>query len=244
MERKSYYLIIVQLYLLHTLSAVNGNSPKIYEAYLSGNMKQWKTVIVEMQKQKSKSNATLLDEINYQYGYIGWCIGTEKKEEAKTWMQYMEKNLDILEQKKYEPSMTASYRGSMIGFRIGLNKLQAPFIGGKSIAFAKSAMELDTNNPLGFQLNGNILFYSPEVLGGSKSDAMKQYLLALKKMDSQPLWKNKNWNYLSLLTVIATAYYEIGEADKALLYLKKALTIAPNFEWAKNELYPRFQQHK
>ena len=244
MERKKYCLIISFLVFIQIITANNGNNSKIYDAYISGKMDQWKAVLLEMQHQTPKSSTYLMEEVNYQYGYIGWCIGTERKTEAKTWMEKMEKNLEILEKKKFQPSMIAVYRGSMIGFRIGLNKMQAPFIGGKSIAYAKSAMQLDPKNPLGYMLYGNILFYTPEFFGGSKDEAMGHYLQALKNMESNQSWVKENWNYLSLLAVIATAYYEYGEQDKALNYLKKALEKEPNFQWVKKELYPKFQKRK
>ena len=244
MERKNHYLIIIFLLFAQAIAVNSDNSQKIYDAYISGKMDIWKAVLLEMQQLSPKTTAYLMEEVNYQYGYIGWCIGTEKKKEAQTWMAKMEKNLDILDKKKYQPSMIAAYRGSMIGFRIGLNKMQAPFIGGKSIDFAKSAMQLDPKNPLGYMLYGNILFYTPEFFGGSKDEAMGHYQKALKNMESNPLWVEKNWNYLSLLAVIATAYYEYGEQDKALFYLKKALEKEPNFQWVKKELYPKFQKRK
>jgi tetratricopeptide (TPR) repeat protein len=244
MERKNYSLIILIFVLSETLSANSGYSRRIYDAYINGKMEQWKTVLQEIEKHTPKSSSYLMEEVNYQYGYIGWCISIDKKNEAKIWMNKLEKNLNILEKKKFQPSMIASYRGSMIGFKIGLNKLQAPFIGGKSIEYAKSAMQLDPKNPLGYVLYGNILFYSPEFFGGSKEEAMSHYLLALKNMERNQVWIKENWNYLNLLTVIATAFYEYGEQEKALFYLKKTLEKEPDFQWVKKELYPKFQKRK
>src|SRR5690554_239048 len=154
MERKKYSLIVLMLLLIY--SAVTGStfSSRIYDAYISGNMTEWKKILQETEQQKNLSSAFLMEQINYQYGYIGWCLGTNKKNEAKIWMEKMEKNMEILEKRNYQPSMIAAYRGSMIGFRIGLNKMQAPFIGGKSITYAKTAMESDPKNPLGFFLYG------------------------------------------------------------------------------------------
>jgi tetratricopeptide (TPR) repeat protein len=244
MEGKKYILSVFMLMLLYPVAAESVFSNKIYDAYITGNMSQWKSVLIETEQQKNQSSAFLLEQINYQYGYIGWCLGTNKKTEAKQWMEKMEKNLDILQKRNYQPSMIAAYRGSMIGFKIGLNKLQAPFIGGKSISFAKSAMESDPKNPLGFFLYGNILFYTPEFFGGAKDEAMSHYLQALKNMESNASWINKNWNYLNLLTVIATAYYEYNQQDKALTYLQKALKTEPEFQWVKKELYPKFSKKK
>lgn len=229
---------------MDTTSANEGYSKQIYEAYISGNMSAWKSILLETQNQPKKNNAQLMEIINYQYGYIGWCIGTDKKTEAKSWMEMMNQNLDILEKLNYQPASVHAYRGAMIGFRIGLNKYQAPFIGQKSLDYAKSAMQIDSKNPAGFILYGNILFYTPQLFGGSKDEAINYYLEALKKMETNKSSKHQNWNYLSLLTVIANAYYECGQSEKALTYLKKALQAEPNFQWVKNELYPKYLNKK
>ena len=229
---------------MDTTSANEGYSKQIYEAYISGNMSAWKSILLETQNQPKQSNAKLMEVINYQYGYIGWCIGTDKKTEAKNWMEKMNQNLDILEKRNYQPAMVQAYRGAMIGFRIGLNKYQAPFIGQKSLDYAKSAMQIDPKNPAGFILYGNILFYTPQFFGGSKDEAINHYLEALKKMETNKSLTQQNWNYLSLLTVIANAYYEYGQSEKALTYLKKALQVEPNFQWVKNELYPKYLNKK
>lgn len=244
MERKKHSLITLMLLLLYPVFAEPTFSSRIYDAYISGNMTEWKIILQETEQQKNQSSAFLLEQINYQYGYIGWCLGTNKKNEAKIWMEKMEKNMETLEKRNYQPSMIAAYRGSMIGFKIGLNKMQAPFIGGKSITYAKTAMESDPKNPLGFFLYGNILFYTPEFFGGAKDEAMSHYLQALKNMDRNASWTTKNWNYLNLLTVIATAYYEYNQQDKALIYLQKALKAEPDFQWVKKELYPKFSKKK
>ena len=50
----------------------------------------------------------------------------------------------------------------------------------------------------------------------------------------------KDWNYLHLLTNIATSYTEINEYDKAEKYYQLILKIEPNYLWVKNKLYPTF----
>ena len=49
-----------------------------------------------------------------------------------------------------------------------------------------------------------------------------------------------DWNYLSLLTQIAKAYEELKDYKNAETYYRKILSLAPDFAWVKNELYPAF----
>ena len=53
-----------------------------------------------------------------------------------------------------------------------------------------------------------------------------------------------NWNYLSTLTLIAGAYEELGNYEKAETYYLKILSISPQFTWVKNNLYPKFLSKK
>lgn len=244
MERKKYILSLFLLICTLSMSA-STYKKQIYEAYITGRMGNWKNLITQMEKEVMPGNESVLELINYQYGYIGWCIGTARKEEARIYMQKMESLMQQLEKKNFQPSYIASYKAAMIGFRIGLNKLQAPFIGAKSIDFAKNAIKTDASNPMGYLLYANILFYTPDLFGGSKEEAISHYLMAIRKMESnKEKFVTDNWNYLSLLTTIATAYHTWGQKDKALQYLNKALQTEPGYQWVKNELYPKFNKNK
>lgn len=244
MERSKYIVKILSIMFLVCTSAKASYKQEIYNAYINGNMTNWKKTLVEMEKQTDKSDAYILELINYQYGYIGWCIGTKKTQEAKDWMKKMEGNLNLLEKKKYRLSSVFAYKSAMVGFNIGINKSQAPFIGPTSVSHAKKALELDANNPLGNIQLGNVKFYTPAVFGGSKTEAIEHFRTAQQHMERSKDGIVGDWNYLSLLTIIADSYYQTKEYDKALGYLDKALKIEPRFLWVKNELYPKYKNKK
>ena len=238
MERKKCTLILL-IVLLSMLSLTAQNKSAIYNAYISNRMDNWKTVIDKMQQEKNKSDISLLELINYQYGYIGWCIGNNEKKQAKTYLKLAEDNLSVLEKKSFNPSYINAYKSAFYGFSIGLNKLKAPFVGHKSVDAAKLAMQ-DASNPYGFIQYGNAQFYMPPVFGGSKSEAIEHFKQAQNIMEKDPQYLKQNWNYLSLLAIITEAYTEIKEYDKAEEYYKQILTIEPKFHWVKNELHSNF----
>ncbi|MGV8962534.1 MAG: tetratricopeptide repeat protein [Candidatus Saccharimonadaceae bacterium] len=242
MERTKYTLII----LIMTLSIQSLNAQykmAIYDAYISNKMDSWKSIIDKMQDEPIKTNQSLLELVNYQYGYIGWCIGNNEKKQAKTYLKLAEDNLATLEKKAFNPSYINAYKSAFYGFSIGLNKLKAPFNGPKSVDAAKRAMQ-DASNPFGFIQYGNAQFYMPPVFGGSKTEAISYFKKAQGIMEKDSQYLNKNWNYLSLLVIMAEAYTEMKEYDKADEYYKQILTIAPKFQWVKNELYPNFKKKK
>ena len=118
-----------------------------------------------------------------------------------------------------------------------MNKLLAPFIGNKSLDCARNAVSQDENNYLAWVQLGNAEFYKPKALGGSKAEAIIYFTRAQLIMESNPPELKENWNYLSLLTVIAQSYSYTGDYAKSKQYLDKILSIEPDFAWVKNELY-------
>lgn len=201
----------------------------------------WKSVIDRMASIKNNT-ATLAELVNYQYGYIGWCIGNNRYNEAKHYLEEAENNLKILEKEERYLSTVNSYRAAFYGYRIGMNQLLAPVIGLKSIECAKQAIKYNNKDPFAYVQNGNIEFYRPSVFGGSKSEGLKYYLKALELMETDSTLLRENWNYLSLLTVIAQAYSYLGDYDNSVKYLKRILEIEPGFVWIKNELYPQIMK--
>ncbi len=240
MERKKRFTFMTLLlaFSLFTLSAQYKQD--IYNAYITNNMEVWKTTIDEMEAKEKKSEELLLELINYQYGYIGWCIGNNEKKQAKEYLKLAEDNLKSLEKTSLYPSYVDAYKSAFYGYTIGLSKLKAPFVGPKSINAAKKSMEENPNNPYGFIQYANAQFYMPPVFGGSKTEALEYYKQAKTIMEKDPVDMKNDWNYLSLLTNMAEAYTEIKEYDKAEQYFKNILKIEPNFLWVKNELYPKF----
>ncbi len=237
MERKKYTAYLI-LFLFLFQSAVAIDKEEIYKAYINGNMSQWKLLIDEMYQQNQNSNDYILELINYQYGYIAWCIGNKEYDLAQYYLDKATTKLEILEKEKYKLTDVYAYKSAFIGYHIGLNLYKAPFIGNKSLKFANQSIELDRTNYFGYIQLANNLFFRPEVFGGSKTEALEQYLKAQTLIEKNSDLTDQNWNYLSLLVAIARAYEEMDKFDMAKNYYIKILKIEPNFKWVKDELLP------
>jgi tetratricopeptide (TPR) repeat protein len=203
-------------------------------------MKSWKNLIDQINTIKNKSNDLVLELVNYQYGYVAWCIGNKKEEEAEKYLDLAEENVKFLEKGKYNLSMVNAYKAAFYGFRIGLNSFVAPFVGRKSMNCAKMAMQLDANNPFGYVQYANVQYYMPSMFGGSKSDALNHYLKAKDLMEKSTAI-SEDWNYISLLTIIGKAYWDLGNLQTAKMYFEKILKIVNDatYEWVKKEMYPQ-----
>ena len=121
-------------------------SNRVYNAYIRNDMAAWKTIIDRMQNQEKKSNEYLLSLVNYQYGYIGWCIGNEKEKEAETYISLARYNLAVLEKIIITCPWSYTYNAALYGYEIGLSLIRAPFIGPKSMKYAEHALKLDPGN--------------------------------------------------------------------------------------------------
>jgi len=237
MERSKCLLVLILIVTVYiNLNATEKSD--IYLAYINGDMGKWKTIIDQMNQQQVKSNEFLLELTNYQYGYIGWSLGNYKRYEAEKYLCCAEENIKILEKANYRSSLVNSYKSAFYGFRIGLNKYKAIFIGHKSVECAKLAMKQDEKNPFGFIQFGNCQYYMPVIFGGSKSKAILHFMKAEQLMILDGKEIKEDWNYLNLLTLIGQSYSKLRNYKQAKVYYDKAIKFEPRFLWVKNELYP------
>lgn len=236
MERKKYLFLI--FFSLSFLLLCGQNNKAIYQAFISGNMTRWKKNIDSLNHIKQKTNKEKLDLINYQYGYVGYCIGQKKYSEAEDYIAKSEKYIKQLENKNYNLSMLFAYKAAFIGFEIGISPYKAPFIGSKSMTFAQKAVDYNPKNAFAYLQLANVAYYTPIIFGGSKKEAMHYYLKAAKIMEEDNEM-HQNWNYLNLLAKIINAYAKEKKYGEAKKYCIKTLAIEPEFEWVKNDIYPK-----
>lgn len=237
MERAIYYLGF--MWLLVCIESNANNRTEIYHAFISNDMDKWKKTIEHMNSKMMQSDSYMFELVNYEYGYIAWCIGNKREKEAENWIIQAENLLSVLEKKTSNLSQVKAYRAAICGFKIGLNNFKAPFLGPKSISNAETAIRLDAQNPFGYIQYAHAYFYMPVLIGGSKKKAIDNYLKAETLMRSQKYDNRQDWNYLALLTNIANGYAETGNYKQARLWFEKILKIEPTYLWVRDELYPK-----
>lgn len=239
MERKKYskLFIIVLLYLPVIILA--NSKTDIYQSFITGDMNRWKLTIDQMVGNDDLSPKECLELINYYYGYVAWCISSKNKKMATEYLNAAENKLKRLERNDSFLSDVYSYKAAFLGFRIGLNKMRAPFLGPESVKYAEMALKRDENNPVAHIENGNIYFYMPEIFGGSVERALRHYLKAKELMERDMDNLSENWYYLNLLTMIAQSYHSLENDMKAREFYEIILEIEPEYSWVNNDLYPK-----
>lgn len=237
MERKIRYFII--LLLLLGFSARGQYRDIIYQAYIGDDMTPWKEAIDEMESSSNKEDAFRMELLNYEYGYIGYCLGIDNYSQAKKYIGKAEIHMDILEEKGYDLSSLYAYRSAFVGFQIGLKPYKAPFLGPNSVKMAEKAVTINPQNYLGHLQLANILYWTPPLFGGSKTEAVEKYILTLNYYRNSNPHQTGDWNYLSLYIAIINACIETERYQEAEKYCLEALEAEPDFSWIKNDLYPQ-----
>jgi tetratricopeptide (TPR) repeat protein len=213
---------------------------EIYNAYISGDMQEWKSLIKEMDREKTtEGHPEFLYELGLlKYGYIAYCIDHERKDEAK---EYIESVLsDIEDMLSMDPGYAEAYAlwGAIYGFRIQLNPVSAIYLGPRSMDKIEKSIELDPESAAGWLEMANSEFYRPSMFGGDKEKAIETYGKAIRLFETEKDVMENNWHYLNTLIALANAYEETGQPNKAILQYEKILSIAPDFAWVRDELYP------
>ena len=232
--------IFTTLFLLTLTTTAFSESPykkTIYSAFITHDMAKWEKVIHTIEL----SNATntvdqKLELINYYYGYIGWLIGQKKYSPAEKLIPRGEKLINQVLSISPKNATAYSFKGSFLGFKIGIDKCKAIFLGSDSKSNINKAMELDPLNIQAIIDKGNLLYYSPRLFGGDKKEALNYFLKGVKLME-----RNKetyqNWAYLNLLTMIASVYEKTDKLEDAKLTYEKIIRNEPDIKWVKDELY-------
>lgn len=217
------------------------NKADVCKAYLTNDLILWKSTIDKLENQQSKTDAIVLELLNYYYGYISRCIKVKKMEEAELCLEKANNHVKSLENKSVAPGFVNLYKSAFWGYEISFSNYKAPLLSGKITDAAKSAIKADKNNPLCYIQYGHTEYYKPSSFGGSKTLALANYLKALQLMEKNQTDFLGDWNYLNLLACIGRTYLALDNNNMAKSFYDKALKIAPDFWWINTELYPKLK---
>ena len=240
MKIKLCFLLLL-VCLVMPIYAVSNYKPIIYHAYITNSVGDWKKVIDKMSSDKNVDNAQKLELLNYEYGYVGWCVVNNKDKEAQHYLDHAVKLAEELEKEKYELSQIMAYKAALWGFQIALSYYKAPFLGFECVDFAKQSVQLNKNHYLGYLQMGYIDFFLPSVFGGSKTRAINNYIIAEKLLEKQLNGSLKDWNYINILVTIVQACQSLGQNAKAKVYHDKVMKVEPTYKWAKSDLIDNLQ---
>lgn len=222
----------------YTLANAQTNyKPTIYNAYINGDMAKWSAIIAAIEKQNPKTTDAKLELISYYYGYTAFLIGTKKHETAAKYLEKGDKHIDEVLKTTPNNATAHAFKGSFIGFRIGMSKFKAISLGPESNRHLKKSLEIDPQNIQGTVDQANALYHTPKLFGGDKKEALQLYRKAMQLIEKSGNTRG-NWFYLNILTLTAQAHESLEQLPQAKAQYEKILRFEPEYKWVKNELLP------
>jgi len=233
--------LLLPLFLLLPIVCMSEPSRRqqIYDAYVSGNMDKWVSIVQEIEKDESiRTVSQKLELVEYYYGLAPFYIDTKNEKMARATIVKANILLDKLLKIAPKNPTVQAFKGAFIGLSISLDKLKVLTLGPESLKHINLAYGIDPSNIQALTDKANAYFHAPRMFGGDKAEAIKLYQKSIVLMEKSNLSTN-NWFYLNTLIILAKAYISIDQYNNAKLLYEKALRKEPDFIWVKKVLYPR-----
>jgi tetratricopeptide (TPR) repeat protein len=246
MERKTYITFaIISLLILSSLTSVKGQNRDelFFKCYTTTNMEPWKKTMEQMAATRKAENYDQLFEVVLAwYGYIGYCLGNDKEDEAE---KYLETGWDYLDELTEMPEAGAAphaLKSGFYGFEMALARYKALILGPKSVSALKTAAAIDSTNIHYLVEKGNQMYYMPSMLGGDKDVALHHYQQAVNLMEAGNKYHEKHWFYLNTLITLGITYQSVEQIEQAREVYHKIQRIAPRFKWFNEDIWPKFAE--
>jgi len=250
MERKRNIGVALVLFFAGFAISVSASEPQtlesyrcnLYSSYAEGKVTQWVKLLPEMEKTygATKSSDILLEIARTQYGLVAFLINEKKSKEAVYYLDRGLVNVETLLTKNPKNAEAMALKASFLAFSVDLRPFGAPIYGPKSLRMIDLAFETAPTNAYVLIDKANAKHYTPFIFGGDLEAAVvfyKQSIAAFEKMDT----KECRWVYLNALANLGTCYYKLEQYPKAEAIYRKALVVAPEFDWVKRHLLPEVQ---
>lgn len=217
---------------------------RLYDSYARGEMQEWEQIIPAMEGvyQQTGKQSLLYELCFAYYGYIGYLLSLEEDKAAKKALDSAMKHTKSLEESLEDRPDVLALQGAMMGYRIVLSKFSSMFLGPKALKYIKTAYETGENCFNCSMEMGNMKFYTPKFLGGSKTEAIPYYEEAVTILENSRLKTDRDWIYMNTVLLLANAYRETGQKEKACVLYEALLEYEPKTAWIRKDLYAKCKQ--
>ncbi len=224
------------------LPAAGGDcgSKTIYRGYISGDIEIWKKGMAELQEayDKTAEPCVLLTLTEARYGYIGYLLGMNNKDEAKPQIEFFETDIVRLEVFPEYRAETESFRVALLGFHMGMNPVKAMTLGPKALKQLEKAVAEDSTSPAVWIEKANSEANMPAFAGGSKEKAAESYREAIRLFEADQALSATNWRYLNTIVLLGQTLENLDDYSGARQVYLKALGREPGFRRVSDELLP------
>ena len=242
MVKRALLIILLFGLALFARGQVQGDyNNRLYQSYIHDQMPLWKGIISEMTREyETNHNKELLYDLCFAYyGYVGYLISQENERSAKNELEAAMKRTEELNKAYNGRHDVMALQGAMLGYRIILSKFTSVYLGPRAKKYIYTAYE---SSDICFNCNiemGNMKFYTPKFLGGSKTEAVQYYEKAVELLETSQLKANHNWIYMNSILLLANAYMETGRQEPACALYSQLLEYEPAADWIRKDLYSK-----
>lgn len=245
MERKNHlsiYPVILFLALLSQNFYGHNHDSLFFECYTTTQMEDWKRTMELMARERSKGNYDELYKVTLAwYGYIGYCLGNDREDEAEDYLESGWNHLETLLEMPEAGAAPYALKSGFYGFEMALARYKTLILGPRSVSALKTAAEMDSTNVHYLVEKGNQMYYMPSLLGGDKAVALKHYNHAVTKMENgETPFHRHHWFYINTLITLGLSYEKTGQIEMARKTYQKIKRIAPQFKWLNEDVWPKF----
>jgi len=233
-------ITIIGLTLYSTLAYTqNTAEEKMYQAYIQQNKMLWINAIEIMSQQVKQLPSNLDKKFKLAYAQFSLLNSTLAEKDEDLFNQYIASTKDYLLQLA-DNSETAGEAKALLsatyGLQIAYSPMKGMFLGGKSSMLAKKAKELNPASELTWRMYGSNKLYTPAAFGGDINEAIAALEKSLQLFERKPGQLKNNWLYLDTILLLGQAFQKNGNKEKAIDCYEKALSLEPNFSYAKQLL--------
>ncbi len=216
-----------------TVSAIAQSSNQTqYAAYLKASKTMWEKSIRQASNEKGESS---FEVAMAMYGLLNNTMATQDEE---TFDFYKDRTIDLLEQiidenpDWGEPKAVLS---STYGLVMAYSPMKGMILGMKSSSLMDDAVKLQPESPLVQKLYAGSKLYTPKMFGGDPNEAIKAFTQSILLYEKEGETQD-NWLYLDAMMGLAMSYKSTKQDAKAKSTLEEAVTIEPQYYWAKSTL--------
>ena len=213
---------------------------QLYATYVEGRVAEWGRLLPEMEKSyaATKDRQVLLEIARTRYGFVAFLIKEKRGKDAEVNIEKGLANVELLLRQNPKDAEAMVLKASFLAFSVELWPLGAIINAPKSLRQLELAYHLAPANAYVLMDKANAKQYLPVLFGGNLSEAVafyKKSITAFEKMDQREC----RWVYLNALANLGTCYVKMGEYANAEAIYRKALAVAPEFDWVKRYLLPQ-----
>ncbi|MCI7729071.1 MAG: tetratricopeptide repeat protein [Bacteroidales bacterium] len=236
-----FVYIIAFTLISSSVSALTINHDKLFKAYLVNDMNVWGTELSSYVKSQNMTHQEKFEVCNYLYGYVAAILDDADKNTVKYWLDIFDGYLNDLEKAGKYTAEVHVYRSSVYAYKA--KKFSSQMLSAASKCFKEldAAFTADENCAIAHGLKGNMEFFLPAIMGGSKKNSIKYFSKAVELMPkNQPILYR--WNWCATQLCLAQAYEKTNQKDKAIAVCNETLKRYPDFVYMRDTYLPSLKK--